>query len=88
LQKNLDDALQKATETNCKEIFIIGGGEIFKQSMELANKIYMTRVHADIDGDVFFPEIDEGKWQLIADQNFDADERHKYAYSFQTWVRK
>lgn len=85
---DLNDALQKAKATNCNEIFVIGGGEIYKQSMEIADKILITRVHATLDGDTFFPEIDESKWQLKANQDFEADEKHKYAYSFQTWVRK
>lgn len=83
----LQDALRKAAETNCKEAFIIGGGEIFTQSMEIADKIYLTRVHTSIDGDTFFPVIDESKWQLSVNQDFAADEKHAFAYSFQTWVR-
>ena len=86
--KDINDALQKASETNCKEIFIIGGGEIYKQSMEMADKIYLTRVHANIDGDTFFPAIDENKWQLISNQEFAADEKHAFAYSFQVWTKK
>ncbi len=85
---DLHDALQKAAETNCNEIFVIGGGEIYKQSLEIADKIYMTRVHASFDADTFFPEIDENKWQLTANQDFPVDEKHAYAYSFQTWERK
>ena len=85
---DLNDALQKAAETNCKEIFVIGGGEIYKQSMEIADKIYITRVHASFDADTFFPAIDESKWQLTANQDFGVDEKHKYAYSFQTWTAK
>ncbi len=85
---DLDIALKKAAETNCKEIFVIGGGEIFKLAIEIADKIYMTRVHANLDGDTFFPTIDENKWQLKANQDFAADEKHAFAYSFQTWVTK
>lgn len=85
---DLDDALQKAAETNCKEAFIIGGGEIFKQSMDIADKIYLTRVHANIEGDTFFPAIDESKWQLNSNQDFPADEKHAFAYSFQIWIHK
>ncbi len=83
----LQDALRKAAETNCKEAFIIGGGEIYKQSMDIADKIYLTRVHAAIEGDTFFPDIDENKWQLDSAKDFKADEKHAFAYSFQTWVR-
>jgi dihydrofolate reductase len=85
---DLKNALQKADETNCNEIFIIGGGEIYKQSMEMADTIYLTRVHATLDGDTFFPVIDEGKWQLDSIQEFSADEKHAFAYSFQTWKKK
>ncbi len=86
--KDLDDALKQAASTNCKEIFVIGGGEIYKQSMMIAERIYMTRVHVDLHGDTFFPVIDKTKWQLIENFDFVADEKHAYNYSFQTWDKK
>ncbi|MBK8611577.1 MAG: dihydrofolate reductase [Chitinophagaceae bacterium] len=86
--KDLNEALEKAAETNCNEAFVIGGGEIYKQAFDMADKIYLTRVHTEIDGDTFFPEVDENKWQLISKQEFEADEKHAFAYSFQTWTRK
>lgn len=85
---DLDDAIKKASESNCKEIFIIGGGEIYKQGFEIADKIYLTRVHANIDGDTFFPVINENKWRLTSSQDFTTDEKHAFAYSFQTWERR
>lgn len=84
---NLKDAIQKAAETNSKQIFIIGGGEIYKQSMDIADSIYITRVHADVEGDTFFPVIDESKWKLTSNQDFEADEKHAYSYSFQIWEK-
>lgn len=84
---NLQNALKKAAETNCNEAFVIGGGEIYKQAMQIADKIYITRVHATLDGDTFFPEIDEAKWELKSALDFVADEKHAFAYSFQTWER-
>ena len=86
--KNLDDALKQAATTNCKEIFIIGGGEIYKQSIEIADRIYMTRVHAQLEGDTFFPVIDESNWKLTDNIDFAKDEKHAYAYSFQTWEKR
>ena len=83
--KNLPEALSLAGTTHCKEIFIIGGGEIYKQSMSIANRIYITRVHASFDADTFFPVIDETIWKLTDNKDFAADEKHKYAYSFQVW---
>ncbi len=85
---SLQDALDKAAQTNCKEAFIIGGGEIYKQSMEIANTIFLTRVHTEIDGDTFFPEMDTAKWQLTTNEDFEMDGKHAYKYSFQKWEKK
>ncbi len=84
---DLDDAISKAAQTNAKKFFIIGGGEIYKQSMEIADTIYITRVHAVLEGDAFFPVIDGAKWQLVSNEDFAADEKHAYAYSFQVWKK-
>lgn len=85
---SLDEAIQIAKrETDAKEIFIIGGGEIFKMAMPVANRIYMTRVHANLDGDAFFPVIDQTQWKLVASNRFETDERHAYSYTFETWER-
>lgn len=88
IASDLKDALKKASQTNCKEFFIAGGGEIYKEAMQLADKIYLTRVHAVIEGDTFFPVIDETQWLQISNQDFEADEKHTYNYSFQTWIKK
>lgn len=85
---DLRDALKKAEATNCKELFIIGGGEIYGQAYEIADKIYLTRVHTIVDGDTFFPAVDESKWQLISNFDFEANEKHAFPYSFQTWTKK
>ena len=86
--KDLDDALKQSSTTNCKEIFIIGGGEIYRHSLPIADKIYMTRVHAELEGDTFFPVIDEQDWELVSNEDFPANEKHAYAYSFQVWKKK
>ena len=85
IASNLENALELAPKNEA--VFIIGGGEIYKQSIEIADKIYMTRVHATLEGDTFFPAIDETKFLLTHNQDFAVDEKHKYAYSFQTWER-
>lgn len=86
--KNLDNALEQAAATNCKEVFIAGGGEIYKQAIAAASKIYLTRVHATLEADTFFPAIDETIWELKSNENFSADEKHTYDYSFQVWEKK
>lgn len=85
---NMDAALKTVAETDCKEIFITGGGEIFRQSMGIANKIYLTRIHAAPEGDVFFPAIDENTWSLGAERKVPANEKNKYDMTFQTWIKK
>jgi dihydrofolate reductase len=85
--KDLNDALLKASKTNCKEAFVIGGGEIYKQFIKVADRIYITRVHATFDGDTFFPVIDEKKWKLISNEDFKKDDKHAYDYSFQLWEK-
>ncbi|HLZ85798.1 MAG TPA: dihydrofolate reductase [Puia sp.] len=84
----LDEALRGAADTDCKEAFVIGGGEIYALAMPIADKIYMTRVHAVLEGDTWFPPIDEKEWELTDNRDFPADDKHAYAYSFQVWTRK
>ena len=81
----LQQAIELAKKTDCKEAFIIGGGQIYADAISIADKIYMTRVHAKIDGDVFFPMINEDKWKMVSNIDFVADEKHQYSYSFQVW---
>jgi dihydrofolate reductase len=85
---NMEEALIAAADTDAKEAFIIGGGEIFKANISTVDKIYITRVHAIIEGDAYFPEIDQTEWKLVSNLDFPADDRHKYPYSFQLWQRK
>jgi len=84
---DLKSALKKAEETDCKEVFVIGGGEIFHEIMPKANKVYLTRVHATLDGDTYFPELDKD-WHLHNSEDHPADEKHAYDYSFQLWESK
>ncbi len=85
---SLEDALTEAAKTNCKEWFIIGGGELYQQSMHIVHKIYLTRVHADVEADTFYPLFDQAAWHLQHEQHFSADDKHAFGYSFQTWVKK
>jgi len=85
---SVDAAATLAEQLNYKEIFIIGGGEIYLISFERANKIYMTRVHAELEGDTYFPVIEKNDWTLVSKSDNPADEKHAYAFSFQLWERK
>lgn len=79
-----EDALVKAEETDCNVVLIIGGGEVFRQSMGIINTIYLTRVHTIAEGDVFYPEINMQKWTVAEERFHPEDEKHQYAFTFQT----
>lgn len=85
---SLADALEQAKTTNCKEIFVIGGGEIYRQALSLADTVYLTRVHAELEGDTFFPVLDENEWQMTSSDDFETDEKHVYPFSIQVWKHK
>lgn len=85
---SLQEALEAASAADYKEAMVIGGGEIFKEAMAVADRIYLTRVDAVIDGDAFFPSIDESIWKMVSNRSYTTDAKHKYAYHFQTWDKK
>jgi len=64
------------------EIFVIGGAEIYRQALPLADIIHLTVVHGIFEGDAFFPEFSESEFKLKSRQDFPADAQHAYAYSF------
>lgn len=71
-----------------EEIFIAGGAQIFEQSMHLADRMYITRVHAEVPGDTFFPEFDDvTEWDLVDVEHHEADEKNQYPYSYLTYER-
>ncbi len=85
----ISEAVDLAIDGDESEVFIIGGGEIYKQSMNLADKIYLTEIDTFIDeGDAFFPEIDPEEWDLAFEDPHDADDRNEFAYTFKTFLRK
>ncbi len=83
---NLEDALDASRAD--KQPFIIGGGEIYKQAIGLADKLEITRVHADFEADTFFPEIDKNNWQEVTRTEHEKDEKHDYGFSFITYMRR
>ncbi len=85
--KEFKDALFLVKEMDVKEVMVIGGGEIYRSVFDKANRIHMTRVEAEFEADTFFPVIDPKVWRLVSQKNYEADERHKYNYSFQVWER-
>ncbi len=82
---SLEAALERAQGDD--EIFVFGGAEIFRLTLPLAQRLYLTRVHAQVEGDVHFPNWHPEAWERTEDRSFPADERHDFPYSFQTWHR-
>ncbi len=69
------------------EAMIIGGGQVYRDFLAYADRIYLTRVRANIEGDTYFPEIDEAAWQLVESEHHAADERHGYAFDVMVFER-
>lgn len=84
---SLQDALGLPQVKNEPEVFIIGGAQIYQESMPLANKLYLTDVHADIDGDTFF-EYKPEDWNLEWSERHGADAENKYAFTLKRLARK
>lgn len=83
---SLEEAISLAAG-DAAEIFIVGGAEIYRQALPLTHRIYLTRVHAAIPGDTFFPDFDETEWELASREDHPADEKHAYDYSFLVYDR-
>lgn len=78
-------ALQAAGDAD--EMMIIGGGQIYDLFLPKAGRLHLTRVHAEIDGDAFFPALDPAVWSLVASEVHAADERNQFAFEFTTYER-
>ncbi len=83
---SIEEALQKADTK--EEAMIIGGASLYKQVLPLAQRFYLTRVHADFKGDSYFPEFDLQEWTTIERTDHKADEQNAYDYSFLVMDKK
>jgi dihydrofolate reductase len=80
------EALEKSLSAD-EEVFIIGGGEIYRQFLPYASKLYLTKVHVSIEGDVYFPAINESEWKSVFEESHVADEKNEYDYTFVDFER-
>lgn len=83
------NSLQQAIEASKEDDnpFILGGAEIYKQAIKIADKLDLTFVHHQFNADVFFPEIDKNVWKETSREDFKADDKNKYDFSFVTYLR-
>lgn len=89
--KSLPEALVKA-EAQAEleggdEVMIIGGGQIYAEALPMVDRMYITQVHAEVDGDAFFPEVDWDEWEEIGREDFSASDNNPYDYSFVAYQR-
>lgn len=82
---SIDDAL--ALCRDAEQVMVMGGASLYQQILPLADFLYLTRVHASLDGDTWFPEWSEQDWQLISSEDHQADESNEFDYSFQLYQR-
>ena len=83
---SVDEALDVAGAA--PEIMVIGGGDIYRQLLPRASRIYLTRGEAEIDGDTFFPELSEAEWELVDSEAHDTDEKNAHPFTFMTLQRR
>lgn len=85
---SVEEAVDKAIAFDIKEIFIIGGAEIFTTSLSLADRVYLTRIHHAFEGDVYFPKLNADEWELVKSHLHHKDEKNAYDHTFEVWERK
>lgn len=90
ISNSLEDAISHAKENNETELFIIGGGQIYKESLDknLIDRMYITHVNEEFEGDTFFPEIDSSKWENTSEVKNSSDEKHAHSYTFSIYDKK
>lgn len=85
---SVEQAIETARVSGETECFICGGAEIYRQSLQFAQKIYLTDVHATVDADTFFPQLVENKWKETSRLLFPADEKNQYSFTLRVLERK
>ena len=88
LKSCIETAKKSALKDNKDEIFIIGGGEVYKLGLEFADKIYLTEININVEGDTYFPEIDKTIWKIENSERFGKGEKDTADYMINTWVKK
>jgi len=85
--RDFDAAVAAARESGDDEAFVFGGAAIYGLALPRADVLYLTRVHATIEGDTFFPEFDEAAWKLVGEERHEADARNEHAFTIQRYER-
>ncbi len=87
--RSIEEGIEIARQLNEEELFIIGGGEIYRETIDMADTLYLTKVKAVYeDADTFFPEVASEEWNTHVMSNHQRDERHEHAFTIELWDRK
>lgn len=84
---SVDEALASLSAPDIEEVIIMGGGQLYEQMLPRADRLYLTLIEAELDGDTFFPNWQELAWKTLEEQRHEIDERHAYAFNFVTLDR-
>lgn len=84
---SLEEALEKGKSLENQELFVIGGGKVFAQALDKVDRMYITEIDAELEGDTWFPEFDRSKWKETSREHHPQDERHAYAFDFVQYDR-
>jgi dihydrofolate reductase len=88
LFRTIDQAIHWSEEKGSEILFITGGGEIYRQTMDQWDELYMTEVHASPEGDVYFPEVDLSQYELYYSEFFEKSEQDEYDFTIKFYRRK
>ena len=83
---SVEEAMDLTGEAD--EVMVIGGGQVYRDFLPRADRIYMTRVQAEVQGDTRFPNIDESTWRLVSSEHHAADDRHAFAFEMMVFERR
>ena len=84
---DFDSALEAARARGDNEAFVFGGEAIYALALPRADTLHLTRVHATVEGDAFFPDFDDSEWKLVDESRHEANERNEYAFTIQRYER-
>lgn len=84
---SINEALEIAYDNGEEEVMIIGGGTIYKQTQDLWDTLYITEVDLNVDGDIFFPQIDPNEWKLVSVVRNEPDEQNEHPYTFKKYQK-
>ncbi|MBY5958179.1 type 3 dihydrofolate reductase [Membranicola marinus] len=84
---SIGEAVELARDTDSEEVFIIGGAMVYEHSLPHLNRLYITEVHGEFEGDTFFPEWNPEEWKLVSEEPHLADDKNEYNYVFKVYER-